>query len=164
MQTLGNIVFKVLMEMVKIGNLSKVVTTLLKRISETIFIPDLVLIKKTFSLSKLTSCQLLDSLQHWVLSLLHSYQIGRVWSHKLWPRPSAILFSCLLSLESLGFIFQETNKSNPSWNIKHYTIITYKIKTIQMCYKPIMFLVKRLEPNDITWLRFKSKAILLITE
>lgn len=46
MQTLGNIVFKVLMEMVKIGNLSKVVTTLLKRISETIFIPDLVLIKK----------------------------------------------------------------------------------------------------------------------
>ena len=78
MQTLGPQTFKVLMEMVKIGNLSKVVTTLLKRISETIFIPDLVLIKKTFSLSKLTSCQLLDSLQHWVLSLLHSYQIGRV--------------------------------------------------------------------------------------
>ena len=45
MQTLGKIVFKVLMEMVKIGNLSKVVATLLKKISETVFIPVLVLIK-----------------------------------------------------------------------------------------------------------------------
>ena len=45
MQTLGKIVFKVLMEMVKIGNLSKVVATLLKKISETVFIPVLVFIK-----------------------------------------------------------------------------------------------------------------------